>query len=250
MKNERKARILVVDDEENIRKSLKMILEYEGYAFLEAANGRGRPGDRSARRSASTSSSSTSRCRAGAASRSWRSIKARPVSPEVIMISGQGTIQAAVEATKLGAFDFLEKPLHRERVLLSIRNALDRRASPDRVPGPQEEVREALRDHRRTRTRSRTSGRRSSRRPRRTPRSSSTARAERARSSSPGPSTPTACGPGRRSSRSTAPRSPRSSSNRSCSATRKGRSPAPPNGRWASSSRPTAARSFSTRSAT
>jgi two-component system nitrogen regulation response regulator NtrX len=40
------------------------------------------------------------------------------------MISGQGTIQSAVEATKLGAFDFLEKPLHRERVLLSIRNAL------------------------------------------------------------------------------------------------------------------------------
>ncbi len=40
------------------------------------------------------------------------------------MISGQGTIQAAVEATKLGAFDFLEKPLHRERVLISIRNAL------------------------------------------------------------------------------------------------------------------------------
>jgi two-component system nitrogen regulation response regulator NtrX len=51
-------------------------------------------------------------------------VKQRPYSPEVIMISGQGTIQAAVEATKLGAFDFLEKPLHRERVLLTIRNAL------------------------------------------------------------------------------------------------------------------------------
>ncbi len=51
-------------------------------------------------------------------------IRKRPFVPEVIMISGQGTIQTAVEATKLGAFDFLEKPLHRERVLISIRNAL------------------------------------------------------------------------------------------------------------------------------
>jgi CheY-like chemotaxis protein len=39
MKPERSARILVVDDEENIRKSLKMILEYEGYEFFEAATG-------------------------------------------------------------------------------------------------------------------------------------------------------------------------------------------------------------------
>jgi two-component system nitrogen regulation response regulator NtrX len=39
MKNLRKAKILVVDDEENIRKSLKMILEYEGYQFLEASEG-------------------------------------------------------------------------------------------------------------------------------------------------------------------------------------------------------------------
>ena len=39
MKPERKARVLVVDDEENIRKSLKMILEYEGFGFLEAVDG-------------------------------------------------------------------------------------------------------------------------------------------------------------------------------------------------------------------
>jgi len=123
MKSQNRAKILVVDDEENIRKSLKMILEYEGYQFLEASDGEdalalveenidldivlldikmpGRDGlDILAE------------------------IKKRPYGPEVIMISGQGTIQAAVEATKLGAFEFLEKPLHRERVLLSIRNAL------------------------------------------------------------------------------------------------------------------------------
>ncbi|MCK7480444.1 MAG: sigma-54 dependent transcriptional regulator [Candidatus Moduliflexus flocculans] len=57
------------------------------------------------------------------------------------MISGQGTIQAAVEATKLGAFDFLEKPLHRERVLISIRNALKQTSLSAGMPGPQEESR-------------------------------------------------------------------------------------------------------------
>ena len=48
----------------------------------------------------------------------------RAGTPEVIMISGHGTIEAAVRATKLGAFDFLEKPLSLERTLLVLRNAL------------------------------------------------------------------------------------------------------------------------------
>lgn len=124
MKNRPSAKILVVDDEENIRKSLKMILEYEGWRFLEAADGEEAldvieetvgldlvlldvklPGMDGLEVLAE--------------------IRKRPYSPEVIMISGHGTIQTAVEATKLGAFDFLEKPLQRERVLLSIRNALN-----------------------------------------------------------------------------------------------------------------------------
>ena len=45
----------------------------------------------------------------------------------VVMISGHGTVSTAVEATKLGAFDFLEKPLSSERILLSLRNALNQR---------------------------------------------------------------------------------------------------------------------------
>jgi len=124
MKDRPKAKILVVDDEENIRKSLKMILEYEGWQFLEAATGEEAldivqetvgldlvlldiklPGMDGIDVLAE--------------------MKKRPYSPEVIMISGHGTITTAVEATKLGAFDFLEKPLQRERVLLSIRNALN-----------------------------------------------------------------------------------------------------------------------------
>src|SRR5580698_8242652 len=48
----------------------------------------------------------------------------RPPAPEVIMISGHGTIEAAVRATKLGAYDFLEKPLSLDRTLLVLRNAI------------------------------------------------------------------------------------------------------------------------------
>ncbi len=44
----------------------------------------------------------------------------------VIMMSGHGTIQSAVEATKLGAYDWLEKPLEKERVLLTVKNAVDK----------------------------------------------------------------------------------------------------------------------------
>ncbi len=47
--------------------------------------------------------------------------------PEVIMISGHGTIETAVRATKLGAFDFLEKPLSIERTLITIKNAIEKR---------------------------------------------------------------------------------------------------------------------------
>ncbi len=124
MKNTVRARILVVDDEENIRKSLKMILEYEGYQFLEAANA-----DEALQLMDETIGLDLVLLDIKMPGRDGlevlAEIKKRPYSPEVIMISGQGTIQSAVEATKLGAFEFLEKPLHRDRVLLSIRNALN-----------------------------------------------------------------------------------------------------------------------------
>lgn len=118
-----KERILVVDDEENIRNSLRMILEYEGYAMIEAADGE----------SALEMIDETVgldlilldiKLPDHDGLELLEEIKKKSYSPEIIMISGHGTIQAAVESTKLGAFDFLEKPLHRDRVLLSIRNAL------------------------------------------------------------------------------------------------------------------------------
>ena len=122
-KNQRKEKILVVDDEENIRKSLKMILEYEGYSFLEVG---------SAEEALELVEETVGldlilldiKLPGMDGMELLSELKKKPYSPEIIMISGHGTVQTAVEATKSGAFDFLEKPLHRDRVLLSIRNAL------------------------------------------------------------------------------------------------------------------------------
>ena len=124
MRNLPNARILVVDDEENIRKSLKMILEYEGYEFFQASDG-----DEALEMLDQTLGLDLVLLDIRLPGRDGleilSEIKRRPLSPEVIMISGHGTIQTAVEATKRGAFEFLEKPLHRDRVLLCIRNALN-----------------------------------------------------------------------------------------------------------------------------
>jgi two-component system nitrogen regulation response regulator NtrX len=49
----------------------------------------------------------------------------------IVVVSGHGTISTAVEATKKGAFDFIEKPFASERVLVSLRNALDQRRLRD-----------------------------------------------------------------------------------------------------------------------
>ncbi|MFB3140787.1 MAG: response regulator, partial [Candidatus Acidiferrales bacterium] len=54
-----------------------------------------------------------------------RQLKQQEDAPVVIMISGHGTIETAVKATKLGAFDFLEKPLTMEKTVLLVRHALE-----------------------------------------------------------------------------------------------------------------------------
>ena len=117
--------ILVVDDEKDIRESLRGILEDEGYKVAVAESGEA--------------------CLAQLKNRSsevvlldiWlpgmdgletleqiRQLQLEEM-PEVVMISGHGSIETAVKATKLGAFDFLEKPLSLERTLIVLKNAFE-----------------------------------------------------------------------------------------------------------------------------
>ena len=118
-----KARILVVDDEAEIRRSVRMILEYEGHDVQEASSG----------------PEALALVQREAPDLVFLDIKMpgmdglevlqkmREVNEAlpIVIISGHATVSTAVEATKLGAFDFIEKPLSSERVLVTIRNALD-----------------------------------------------------------------------------------------------------------------------------
>jgi two-component system nitrogen regulation response regulator NtrX len=119
-----KARILVVDDEAEIRRSVRMILEYEGYEVLEASSGPDAIAlvEREAPDLVFLDIKMPGMDGLDALQRIRASNDALPV----VIISGHGTVSTAVEATKAGAFDFIEKPLTTERVLVTIRNALDR----------------------------------------------------------------------------------------------------------------------------
>ncbi len=116
--------ILVVDDEKSIRRTLREILEYEEYEVDEAEDGE----------------EALKKLRENRYDLALVDVKmprrdglevlgaAAEIAPDVpfVMISGHGTIETAVEATKLGAYDFIEKPPDLNRLLLTIRNALDR----------------------------------------------------------------------------------------------------------------------------
>lgn len=121
------SRILIVDDEPGIRQSLGAVLDEEGFQ-VESVN-------------------SGERCLEVLADKLFEvvlldiwlpgadgleileRIQKMPAAdrPVVVMISGHGTIDTAVRATKLGAFDFLEKPLSIERVLVVVKNAIEHR---------------------------------------------------------------------------------------------------------------------------
>ena len=120
-----KPRILVIDDEAAIRDSLKMILEYEGYDVLTAATGEDGIAqlEREAPDLAFLDVKMPGMDGLEVLQRLRHLVEATPI----VVISGHGTVATAVEATKLGAFDFIEKPLERERVLVTVRNAVDSR---------------------------------------------------------------------------------------------------------------------------
>jgi DNA-binding NtrC family response regulator len=132
--------ILIVDDEKNIRRTVSMVLEGEGYSVEEASSAeealarlpdigadvilldvqlQGMSGLEALDTLKKTSSGENG-------------------GPTVVMISGHATLADAVRAVKAGAYDFLEKPLDRERLIVTLRNALERRRMAREVEGLRE----------------------------------------------------------------------------------------------------------------
>jgi two-component system nitrogen regulation response regulator NtrX len=119
--------ILIVDDEAEIRSSLEEILREEGYSVASAPDAgeamvllRDTPYD-------------VVLLDIWLPGRDGLEVLAEirelspEIRPEVVIVSGHGTIEAAVKATKLGAYDFLEKPLSLERTLIAVKNAVEAR---------------------------------------------------------------------------------------------------------------------------
>src|SRR6202163_3703634 len=116
-------RVLIVDDEENIGRSLRMILEREGYSVnvcRSVAEFKKHPDAQRA-----DAYLFDMKLPDGSGIDLLRALRQNGAPSPAIMISGHGTIADAVEATRAGAFDFLEKPLSRERVLLAVKNAME-----------------------------------------------------------------------------------------------------------------------------
>ena len=113
-------RILIVDDEENIGRSLRLILEREGYSVSTAMSVAGFQ-----QLSRADLYLFDVRLPDGNGIDLLKQVMAQQPDAPVLMISGHATIADAVDAVRAGAFDFLEKPLARERVLLAIRHAFD-----------------------------------------------------------------------------------------------------------------------------
>jgi two-component system, NtrC family, nitrogen regulation response regulator NtrX len=114
-------RVLIVDDEENIGRSLRLILEREGYAVSTCVN----MAQAKAQSLRADAYLIDVRLPDGSGIDLVRWMRSNDYDAPMLMISGHGTIADAVEATRAGAFDFLEKPLGREKVLLSLKHALE-----------------------------------------------------------------------------------------------------------------------------
>lgn len=120
-----KATVLVVDDEESILETLSGILEDEGYEAITASSGEQAL---SIIEELSPEVVLLDVWMPGGIDglETLKSIKESTQRSTVIMISGHGNIDIAIQATKLGAYDFLEKPLSLEKILLLIKRALEK----------------------------------------------------------------------------------------------------------------------------
>src|SRR6266496_6541031 len=115
--------ILVVDDEAGIRDTLAGILSDEGYSATSIESGEACL--ELVRKSAFDVVLLDIWLPGVDGLETLEKIREFENPPEVIMISGHGTIETAVRATKLGAYDFLEKPLSLEKTLILVKNAID-----------------------------------------------------------------------------------------------------------------------------
>lgn len=124
-----KEKILVIDDEAGIRSSLRGILEDEGYEVITAADGE--DGLELMKRENFDLIFLDIWLPVMNGIEVLEKIKAKEENPQVVMISGHGSVESAVKATKLGAYDYLEKPLSLERVVLAARNSLKQKKLED-----------------------------------------------------------------------------------------------------------------------
>lgn len=117
--------ILIIDDERSIRNTLKEILVYEKYAVLEAENGK------QGLEVLGSAEIDLVMCDIKMPEMDGMEVLKRiqTLKPEVpvVMISGHANIDTAVEALKNGAYDFLQKPLDLNRILVTVRNAFDKK---------------------------------------------------------------------------------------------------------------------------
>ena len=119
------SRILVVDDEPGIRQALGQLLEYEGYDVRTATGGTDGIAEYEKFRPHLVFLDVKMAGLDGL--EVLKRLRKLDGNATVVMISGHATIQTAVEATQLGAYDILEKPLDTDRVLVLLRNALEQR---------------------------------------------------------------------------------------------------------------------------
>ncbi|MCO4291323.1 sigma-54 dependent transcriptional regulator [Solitalea sp. MAHUQ-68] len=120
------AKLLIVDDERSIRNTLREILEYENYEVDDTDNGITAL-DLIAKNNYDLVLCDIKMNKMDGLEVLTRSQQTNPDLP-FIMISGHGTVETAVEASKKGAFDFISKPPDLNRLLITVRNALDRGA--------------------------------------------------------------------------------------------------------------------------
>ncbi len=117
-------KILVIDDERSIRNSLKDILEFEGYAVEVAEDGM--KGIHCIQNTAFDAVFCDIKMPQMDGIEVLEKLAALDIMPPVIMISGHGDIETAVNCIQIGAFDYIAKPLDLNRILIAVKNALDK----------------------------------------------------------------------------------------------------------------------------